>query len=63
VSSPVWTATNRLFTLMRAASTNSRSQDSGVREHVLPAGQRAAPPDDVGGAPDYMEFLAAIQNP
>lgn len=27
------------------------------------AGERAAPPDDVGGAPGYMEFLAAIKNP
>jgi hypothetical protein len=27
------------------------------------AGERAAPPDDVGGTPGYMEFLAAIKNP
>jgi hypothetical protein len=26
------------------------------------AGARAAPPDDVGGPPGYMEFLAAIKN-
>ena len=27
------------------------------------AGERAAPPDDVGGAPGYALFLSAIQNP
>jgi Plasmid pRiA4b ORF-3-like protein len=27
------------------------------------AGERAAPPDDVGGVPGYMEFLSAIQDP
>src|SRR6266478_1396537 len=27
------------------------------------AGARAAPPDDVGGAPGYMEFLYAITDP
>jgi Plasmid pRiA4b ORF-3-like protein len=27
------------------------------------AGERATPPDDVGGAPGYMEFLDAIKNP
>ena len=27
------------------------------------AGARAAPPDDVGGAPGYAEFLSAIQDP
>ncbi len=27
------------------------------------AGERAAPPDDVGGAPGYMEFLDAIKTP
>jgi hypothetical protein len=27
------------------------------------AGERAAPPDDVGGAPGYAEFLSAIKDP
>jgi hypothetical protein len=27
------------------------------------AGERAAPPDDVGGTPGYLEFLNAIGNP
>jgi hypothetical protein len=27
------------------------------------AGERAAPPDDVGGVMGYLEFLSAIQNP
>lgn len=27
------------------------------------AGARASPPDDVGGVPGYLEFLAAIGNP
>jgi Plasmid pRiA4b ORF-3-like protein len=27
------------------------------------AGERAAPPDDVGGAMGYLEFLSAIQDP
>ncbi len=27
------------------------------------AGERAAPPDDVGGTPGYLEFLKAIGNP
>lgn len=27
------------------------------------AGARAAPPDDVGGTPGYMDFLSAIQDP
>jgi hypothetical protein len=37
--------------------------DLGVAYPRCTAGKRACPPEDVGGAPGYTEFLAAIQNP
>jgi hypothetical protein len=37
--------------------------DSSVAYPRCIAGKRACPPEDVGGVPGYMEFLAAIHNP
>ena len=50
-----------------------RWEHAGVVEQILPPetgvayprcsdGNRACPPENVGGVPGYMEFLAAIQN-
>jgi len=39
------------------------SPDSNVAYPRCIDGKRACPPEDVGGVPGYMEFLAAINNP
>ncbi len=37
--------------------------ETGVAYPRCIGGKRACPPEDVGGVPGYMEFLAAIRNP
>lgn len=39
------------------------SPDSSVAYPRCIDGKRACPPEDVGGVPGYMEFLAAIHDP
>lgn len=34
-----------------------------LKHPILLAGERACPPEDVGGIPGYEEFLAALKNP
>lgn len=37
--------------------------DADVTEIACLAGERACPPEDVGGPPGYMEYLEALRNP
>lgn len=40
-----------------------RPKDPDQRYPLCIAGENACPPEDVGGPPGYIEFLAAIRNP
>lgn len=40
-----------------------RLLEKGIRYPRCTGGERACPPEDVGGPPGYFEFLAAILNP
>ncbi len=39
------------------------AKETILKHPILLAGERACPPEDVGGIPGYEEFLAALKNP